>query len=369
MIDLTTEIAGLKFRNPILTAAGPTTRNADEIQAALNGGVGGIVTKTISTEAAIVPRPNMAVIGRKRSLGLLNTELWSEKKPDEWFNEEYPKIRNAVDLAKTSVIGSVGYTPEQVSQLVPKMIESGCQGIEFSTHYIEEIEEVPKAIREAIGDESIPIFGKMSPHRQNDLEKIVKALNPYVDGFTAINSFGPTLQIDINTGKPLLGSASGYGWMSGSVIKPIAIRVVSEIARLTKKPIIGVGGVSKGTDVIEFLMVGASAVEVCTASILHGQTIYGKIAQEMAKWMENQNYKNIDEIKGKALPYLPEKELRTHTIPPDIDYRFCNECSICLKSCVYHALSITDKLHVDKEKCEGCGVCVSVCMRHALSFS
>ena len=177
MVDMEIEIAGLKFRNPVLTAAGPTTRNSTEIRAAVTGGAGGIVCKTISTEAAIIPHPNMAVINRKRNLGLVNTELWSELPPEEWFTNQYPAVRRAVDQAGISVIGSVGYSPEQVTELVPKMVEAGCQGIEFSTHYIDNAEAVPKAIREALGDDSIPVFAKMSPHRHTDLEKMVKDLS------------------------------------------------------------------------------------------------------------------------------------------------------------------------------------------------
>ncbi|MDC7125871.1 MAG: hypothetical protein PQJ46_09895, partial [Spirochaetales bacterium] len=122
-----------------------------------------------------------------------------------------------------------------------------------------------------------------------------------VDGFVAVNSLGPALDFDPVKCKPSLGSEWGQGWMSGSPLMPIALGVVYRVSQLVTKPIIGVGGISSGIDAVKFLMAGAIAVQVCTAAISGGPNTYGKIAQEISDWLDENNYNNISEIQGKYL--------------------------------------------------------------------
>ncbi|NHJ13760.1 MAG: 4Fe-4S dicluster domain-containing protein [Candidatus Thorarchaeota archaeon] len=363
MADLKIEVAGLKFRNPVLTAAGPTSRDGMTLLNAAAGGVGGLVAKTVSLKPADVPKPNMSALGSGRAesrRGILNAELWSEIPVDQWLEKEY-----AIALSSgLPLIASVGYTPDEVSAIAPKIVEKGVHGIEFSTHYVGGHAEIAKALREAV---DVPIFAKISP--KVDVASVAKAVEPFVDGVVAINTYGPCLRIDIETGRPFLGSEYGEGWMSGSAIKPIALRCVAEIARAISKPVIGVGGVTTGKDAIEFFMAGASAVEVCTAAILDGDTVYGRIAKEINEWLDIHEYKAVDDICGLALPYLAKGvSLKP---PPRVDLNACTRCGLCEKSCVYHAITV-DKaenlFEISREACEGCGMCVSVCPYNALSI-
>ncbi|MBD3404988.1 MAG: 4Fe-4S dicluster domain-containing protein [Candidatus Lokiarchaeota archaeon] len=360
MANIRVEIAGLQFRNPVLTAAGPTSRDGMTLLTAATGGVGGLVAKTISVKGAEVPRPNMAAIGRGRvpsRRGMLNTELWSELPPEQWIEKEYA-------IAKSSglpLIASVGYTPEEVSKLAPKMEKAGVEAIEFSTHYVGGHVEIAKALRESV---NTPIFAKLSP--KVDVTEVAKSLEKYVDGIVAINTYGPCLRIDIETGQPMLGGDMGQGWLSGSALKPIALRCVADISKAVDIPVIGVGGVSSGEDVIEFVMAGASAVQVCTAAILEGHTIYGRIANETEVWLNVHDYDSIDEIRGVAL-----KKLTKLQPPPMIDHEKCTVCGLCVKSCVYGAITADREqkiLHIDSEACEACGMCISVCPYFALSY-
>jgi dihydroorotate dehydrogenase subfamily 1 len=394
MVDISVEIAGIKFRNPVLTAAGPPSRNGQVLVEAARGGAGGLVAKTISVEAAKVPRPNMALIDRgellsfmlltlhsrlvsvSRSMvkiprGMLNTELWSDIPYQQWLEKEY-KIAKGAGLP---VIASVGYTADELRKLGPEVEKAGVDGIEFSTHYIEydpkPLVEVAKALRESV---EIPIFVKLSPHVVN-IEMFAKAVEKYVDGVVAINSLGPCLYIDVETGKPLLGGKNGYGWLSGPAIKPLAVRCVADIARTVKKPVIGVGGVMSGRDAIEFFMVGASAVQICTGAILEGPKIYGQVAKEIQEFLKNHGYDSIEDIKGIALKYLPEKPLRTHPKPPKLYEELCKGCGLCVTSCVYGALKLVEDaksgkliVSIDEKKCDGCGLCTSICPTRALKF-
>ncbi|MFX0113676.1 MAG: 4Fe-4S dicluster domain-containing protein [Candidatus Hodarchaeota archaeon] len=359
-MDLTVDFSGLEFRNPILTAAGPQSRDGNTLIAAANGGAGALVAKTISIEPAIVAKPNMAVVDRTRK-SLVNVELWSELTPEQWLSTEY-------QLAKSPglpLIGSVGYTAEEVAKLAPQMVEAGCDAIEFSLHYVEAAEEIPKALKEVV---EVPIIAKLSPHRSPEIEELINRMDPYVDGYTAINSFGPVLHIDIETAQPVLGGPNGHGWISGWALRPLAVRCVADIARATKKPIIGIGGVFSGKDALEHIMCGATAVGVCSAAILLGQTIYGKIASEISTWLKSRGYDTIEDIRGKALSNLPAKSRRTHIIPPTVTEN-CNLCKLCIKSCAFGALSIKEnELIVDEIKCAGCGLCTTVCPREGITI-
>ncbi|MDO8056363.1 MAG: 4Fe-4S binding protein, partial [Candidatus Hermodarchaeota archaeon] len=161
------------------------------------------------------------------------------------------------------------------------------------------------------------------------------------------------------------------GWLSGPAIKPLAVRCVADIARGTTKPVVAVGGVSTGADAIEFFMVGASAVQVCTAAILEGPSVYGRIAQEIAAFLSSHGHVSPKDVRGQALKHLPSETLRIESLPPTVDENACSGCGLCTRSCTYSAISVnpeTNKAKVDSDLCYGCGVCVSICPHRALSF-
>ena len=168
-----------------------------------------------------------------------------------------------------------------------------------------------------------------------------------------------------------LGSADGRGWLSGRAILPIGLHFVASIHKLSKKPIIGVGGVRTAEDVVKYLMVGASAVQVCSLSILKGQSVYGKLAKDLEKWMDAHNYPNIESLIG---IFEPEQEKVQHflyhgkQVLPTVDYNVCDNCGACVKICVHNALEIKDKLTLEKEICVRCGICTQVCPTHALEM-
>lgn len=357
MADLSVELCGLHFRNPVLPAAGPPGRDGKALLACAAGGVGGLVAKTVSVHAAQLPIPNMAEIPH----GFLNTELWSELPPEQWIEQEYV-------LAKTAglpLIVSLGYSAQDIADLAPR-VRPYADALELSTHYIgENAEPMIAAIKAAKDTVSVPVFVKLSPLGREIRRAAELAAQAGADGIAAINSFGPCLAIDAESGRPLLGGAEGYGWLSGPALKPLALRCVLDVARTVDLPILGVGGVSRGLDAIEMFMAGATVVQVCTAAILRGTKVFGQIAAEIGEWLDNHHYASIAEVRGLTLRRLQEG-LQAN-LPPVVDVTLCTGCRLCEQSCPYDAVHLTDKVaRVDKLRCARCGLCVTRCRVRAI---
>lgn len=369
--DLSVDIAGIHLKNPTMTAPGPTTRDGVTLKKQAEGGVGALVAKTVSVTPGVIPRPHISVLNRNRiNMGLLNTETWSDIPYQQWITKEY-QIAKETGLP---VIASVGYAASDLRKLGPLVEKAGVDGIEFSLHYVgldyKPIIEIAKALRESV---EVPIFPKLSPHILNPIEFSKELEKVGVDGIVAINSYGPCLHIDIESGRPVMGSESGYGWMSGAALKPLAIRYVADVARTVKIPVIGCGGIMKGADAIEHIMAGAQAIQICTGSILSGPTIYGKVAKEIELFMHNHGYDSIDDMRGVALKYLP-KESRLKTDPPFTNMALCTGCRLCMRGCAYDAIQIEEagtkkfNVNIDKNKCYSCGFCSNVCPTRAIFY-
>ena len=393
MADIGTRIAGIEFKNPVLTAAGPPVRDAQSIIKCVESGVGGIVTKTISTKPAPVPRPNMAALNRARILqmyntvkngnqqfyvktayrmdqGFINTELWTELSLEQWIDKELPMLK---DLGVPLIV-SVGYTPEDMKKIVPLLREFNIDAIEFSTHYITPgiITDIIKTIKSIM---DIPVFPKLSPHHTDLLvEQAKEAEKSGADAIVAINSFGPTLSFDIYTRKPYMGSEFGFGWLSGPPIKPLAVRAVFDIARAVNIPVIGVGGISTGKDAIEHIMAGASAVGVCTQGIIEGKKAFGRIAQEIQDELDKMGFSSLEEIKGLYIKEMGMgQKIKTEGGIAKLIEQKCTGCKLCERVCQYEAISMVKKEgirhlfpEINEEKCAACGLCVSICPTEAL---
>ena len=361
MVDLSVEICGLKLRNPILPAAGPTVRDGNSLVKAAEGGAGGLVAKTVSVTPAQVPRPCIVKVRDS----LLSADLWTDLPLEQWLRYEYPKVKKT----GLPLIASVGYKAEEIREIAPKVKSAGADALELSTHFSGNSSPLDETIRAAKEVVDIPIFVKLSPNVPDITHLARIAEGAGADGIVAINTLGPCLVIDIENTMPMLGSPWGYGWLSGPAIKPLALRCVADICRAVKIPVIGAGGVSSGHDAIEFIMAGASAVQISAAAVIRGPKVYGLIADEMAKFMRIKGYNSIADFKGIALRHLPEHPIRTTAKPPEVLISRCNSCGLCERYCPYGAIRVVGKVaRGDPVKCYGCGLCVSVCPTRAIRF-
>ncbi|MBU1985039.1 diguanylate cyclase [bacterium] len=295
MTDLTVTLAGLRLPNPILPGSGPPGANLRKLQALEEAGAGALLTKTISSKPAEVPKPCMAFDGDL----FFNVEKWSDIAPSVWATEILPALK----VRKVPLLASVGYTPDDLQQLVP-LFDSHVDGFELSTHYgVTRDEQFAELVSTAKRLTAKPVFMKLSLHGGDITANARACERSGADGIAAINSVGPVVSIDIEKRAARLGVDNPYMWLSGPAIKPLAMRAVYDIAQAVRIPVIACGGVTRGADVIEFMLAGATAVQCCTALIRRGPEWIVQALDEIRQWCREQKVSDLRQIIGTVTPY------------------------------------------------------------------
>ncbi len=243
-MNLETRFDGLVLKNPLMPASGPLSGDLEKLEYLYKQGIGAIVTKTVSSKPAVVPRP--CIYGDRDFV--MNSELWSEYPYEMWIEEILPKLPTDVPR-----IISVGYTKEDMALLIP-LLDPFADAFEISTHYVGKdlsvIAETVKTIRRGTDK---PIYMKVSPHIPDPVGFAKAVREAGATGIAAINSLGPTMNIDIKTRSIVYGNADGFAWTSGPAIKNLALAFVYLIKQaMPDFTVLGVGGVKTADDVIEF---------------------------------------------------------------------------------------------------------------------
>ncbi|HEY3316762.1 MAG TPA: 4Fe-4S binding protein [Bacillota bacterium] len=356
MAELSVNLLGVKLKSPFILSSGPMSYSGEALIRSTKAGAGAVVTKTIRLKKADNPYPHMVRIAPGT---LLNAEKWSDIEADEWIMTEIPKAK----AAGVVVIGSVGHTKEEAEALVGPVAEAGCDLIELVAY--DEASMIPM-IEAARSKTTLPILAKVSPNWRELPRVAADCRRAGADGVTAGDSFGPTLRLDLDTGRPLLGSDFGFGWLSGSAILPIALRMVAEIALGPGGPIVGVGGVTKAEEALEMLYAGATAVGVCTAAILFGNEVFGKLNDGLAKLLDARGLADPAAASGFSLKHLSPGE-RLRKLAFSYDPETCTDCGRCQDYCPYGARTVKrPNMSLDEEVCRHCGYCVSICPPKAL---
>jgi dihydropyrimidine dehydrogenase (NAD+) subunit PreA len=242
------------------------------------------------------------------------------------------------------------------------------------------VEQVTKAAKKGT---DLPIFVKLTPNVTDIVPIAEAAKNGGADALSAINTVESLIGVDIDTATPypfaydaeLANPQSTYGGFCGPAVRPLGLRFVSQIAKaLPNIPISGMGGIENWRNAVEYLMVGASTLQVCTAVMWYGFRIIRDLTKHLTEFMKEKGYKTVEEVVGKALP-----KITTWTdlpkLPPVvawIDTKKCKlgkECIIACADAGYQAIRMEgNRIIVDPEKCDGCGLCAVVCGANAVEF-
>lgn len=370
-MDLRTKFIGLNLNNPLIVSAGPLTGTGQGMVKAMEEGAGAVITKTIVNEV----RPNVKPRVLYKEKGLYNIELYSDYSLEKWEQEiAYAKDREAI------VIGSIlGHSASEITYIGKKVESYGVDAIEmslFSPHGegIDGIVDSPeglyaftKALTESV---NIPVIVKLSANVLNIGKLAREAKRGGAAALSGIDTVRAIPGVNLYTRKALLPTYGGY---SGEGIRPIAFAALASMVQATNLPVSGVGGVSKGEHVLEFSMLGADTVQLCSSLMLNGYRHLKTILQELEDLMKNLNIESLDEVRGEALESL----LSFEEIPKEPLVAFikekeeCHHCpGYCQSVCLNRAIiKNNDGYTVDKEKCAGCGLCASVCPDQRISLS
>lgn len=303
MADLSVNICGVDFKNPIIPASGVFGYGREYEELFPLSTLGGIATKgtTLNRRTGnLAPRIAETPSGMLNSVGLQNPGI------DRFIEKELPYLMTKDLVVLANIAGS---TVEECVQVAEKLEDTNVHMIElniscpnvkqggaaFGTS-CDMAAEVTRQVRKVT---TKPLVVKLSPN-VTSITEIAKAVEAAgADAVSLINTL-LGMRIDINTGRPIL--RNNVGGMSGPAIFPIAVRMVWQVANAVNIPIIGMGGVSSGRDAIELMMAGASAVQV-GAAIFTDPLAPVKIIQEMKEFLDNKEISSVCDIIGAVKPW------------------------------------------------------------------
>lgn len=294
----------LRFPNPLVLCSGYLGVTASTWDNLAKKGAGGITTKSIWLKEH-EGHPNPVILANEdfiiNAVGVPDAGI---KKAVEEF-QEYLKRKNGVPLIVNIIGGKADdfvAIAEEVSKLRPQLIEVNisCPNIEdeHGKPFATSCPDAARVTRMVKQVTDIPIVVKLSPNVE-DIGQIAKAVvDAGADGICAVNTYGPGMVIDIDSGEPIL--ANKFGGVSGPGIKPLAVKAVFDIASVVDVPIIGMGGITTGRDAIEMMMAGATLVGIGSALYYRGEDAFKIILDEMVEWCEKNKVKSFHEMVGKT---------------------------------------------------------------------
>lgn len=384
-MKLSIDYAGINFENPFILASSPATANAEMITRAFEAGWAGAVTKTLIREPVKNLQNRFAA---HKSGGKIysfeNIELVSEMTPRNWYRDiKLLKQRFPGKIVIASIMGDAKNS-EQWIELALGCQDAGADMLELNFSCPHGYPEKGKGA--AIGQSaefssaitgwfkkdkeiSVPIIPKLTA-AVADISYIGNAVaSAGADGLCAINTFPCIMGFDLKTlePKPSVGGYTTAGGYSGPGLKPIALRCVNDLVKNPGLPVMGCGGISSGYDAAEFILMGASAVQVCTGVMLKGYSLVSKMKKELMEFMSWHNFSEVKDFLGmgnKRICRFSELDQK-YRVKAVVDKDKCNGCGLCCISCndaAYGAIRMEDKLAVIDEKiCMGCSLCFHVC--------
>lgn len=296
---LSVSIAGLRLANPTMLASGILGYSAESLENILEGGAGAVVTKSVGLKPRVgYANPTVVQV----SCGLINAIGLPNPGIDEFVSE----IRTAKTILTIPLIVSAyGLSAEEYATVAKKAVGAGADAVELNVscpHVKEtgsEIGQNSEILKEVVGKVKAtvhkPVFVKLSPNVTDIANLAEAATKAGADALTAINTVR-AMAIDTETAIPILSNKTGG--LSGPAVKPIAIRCVYDIYESVKVPIIGCGGIINWRDAVEFLLAGASAVQIGTAIATEEFSIFKSVTRGIESYLRKKGFESVNEIVG-----------------------------------------------------------------------
>lgn len=387
MANLEINFAGIKSPNPFWLASGPPTNSGYQIMKAFDQGWGGAVWKTLGVPVVNVSSRYGAVHHRgNRMVGLNNIELITDRRLSDNLREMEMVKKHFPNHA---VIASLMVQSKaEWHQIVKDVQNAGADGIELNYGCPHGMCE--RGMGSAVGQEpeilelitrwvmevaKVPVIVKLTPNITDITEPAQAARRAGADAIALINTIQSLVGVDIDrfVTYPVVENHSTNGGYCGPAVKPIALNMVKNCAQhpLVQLPISGIGGIENWRDAVEFILLGSSSVQICTAVMHYGFGIIRDLTSGLEQYMDSHGFANIDQFVGKALPNIKQwADLNlNYSVKAHIDEEKCIGCQLCYIACedgAHQAIDLNpDKSiripKINEENCVGCNLCSLIC--------
>jgi dihydropyrimidine dehydrogenase (NAD+) subunit PreA len=397
MADLAINLGGIKSPNPFWVASGPPSNTAYQAHRALEAGWGGIVWKTIGD--AIVntsSRYSGLNVGTVRMAGFNNIELTSDRSPETNFRE-IAEVKQR--WPERAIIASLMVdTRERWHEFVKRSEDAGADGIELNfgcPHGMCErgmgsaVGQQPAVTERIVGwvmeVATIPVIVKLTPNITDVTYAARAARKGGANAISLINTINSITQVDLDklVPEPEVGGLSTHGGYCGPAVKPIALHMVQSCAADPEVglPISGIGGIANWRDAAEFIALGATGLQVCTAIMHYGFRIVEDMIDGLSDYLDAKGFKSVSELVGRAVPTVKKWEALdlNYKRIARIDYDKCIGCNLCYIACEDGAHQCIDLVppnghglgpgrvpgkpipQVREADCVGCNLCALVC--------
>jgi dihydropyrimidine dehydrogenase (NAD+) subunit PreA len=351
MADLSIDFAGIKSPNPFWLASAPPANTGEQVMRAFDAGWGGAVWKTLGDPIVNVTSRFAAVdYAGQKVMGLNNIELITDRPLEDNLKEirevkkRYPKHAVVVSLMTE--------TKNDWKVLIQKVEDTGCDGLELNfgcPHGMCErgmgssVGQEPKLLKEITSWTKefarTPVLVKLTPNTGDIVEPGLAAVEGGADGISLINTIKSLIGVDLDrmVPYPRVAKASTNGGYCGPAVKPIALHMVAALAReaAIKIPISGIGGISTWRDAAEFIALGSTSVQVCTAVMHYGFRIVEDMIEGLSEYLDSHGMKSVNELRGRAVAsYLDWGDLDlSYKVIAKIDPKTCIGCQLCVTAC------------------------------------
>ena len=386
MPDISVNFAGIRSPNPFWLASAPPTNSGYQIMKAFDAGWGGAVWKTLGVPIVNVSSRYGSVNYRNtRMMGFNNIELITDRPLKDNLREIEEVKKYFPDHA---VIASLMVeTREQWHQIVKDAENAGADGLELNFGCPHGMCE--RGMGSAVGQEpevlklivswvkevaTKPVIVKLTPNISDITDAAIAARQGGGDAISLINTIQSIVGVDIDNfvAYPVVDGKSTNGGYCGPAVKPIALNMLKNCAQHpdVNLPISGIGGIENWKDAVEFILLGASTVQVCTAVMHYGFGIIREMIPGLENYMTEKGFNTIDEMKGKALRNITNWENLNldYKIIAEINKDKCIGCELCYIACedgAHQAIGLSDNgtrvPYIIEENCVGCNLCSLVC--------